>query len=38
LSHNITSPLAMAIAGIFGADVSLAVSIVLVTDLIGANF
>jgi putative effector of murein hydrolase len=38
LSRNITSPLAMAIAGILGADVSLAVSIVVVTGLIGANF
>ena len=38
LSRNITSPLAMAIAGIFGADVSLAVSMVVVTGLIGANF
>lgn len=38
LSRNITSPLAMAIAGILGADVSFAVSIVVVTGLIGANF
>jgi len=38
LSRNITSPLAMAIASILGADVSLAVSIVVVTGLIGANF
>lgn len=38
LSRNITSPLAMAIAGILGADVSLAVSMVVVTGLIGANF
>ena len=38
LSRNITSPLAMAIAGILGADVSLAVSFVVVTGLIGANF
>lgn len=38
LSRNITSPLAMAIATILGADVSLAVSIVVVTGLIGANF
>ena len=35
---NITLPLAMAIAGILGADVSLAVSMVVVTGLIGANF
>jgi len=38
LSRNITSPLAMAIAGILGGDVSLAVSMVVVTGLIGANF
>lgn len=38
LSRNITSPLAMAIAGILGADASLAVSFVVVTGLIGANF
>ena len=38
LSRNITSPLAMAIAGILGADVSLAVSMVVVTGLFGANF
>jgi putative effector of murein hydrolase len=38
LSRNITSPLAMAIASILGADVSLAVSMVVVTGLIGANF
>jgi putative effector of murein hydrolase len=38
LSRNITSPLAMAIAKILGADVSLAVSMVVVTGLIGANF
>ena len=38
LSRNITSPLAMAIAGILGADLSLAVSMVVVTGLIGANF
>jgi putative effector of murein hydrolase/putative effector of murein hydrolase LrgA (UPF0299 family) len=38
LSRNITSPLAMAIAGILGADISLAVSMVVVTGLIGANF
>eukprot|EP00557_Chaetoceros_sp_GSL56_P008334 CAMPEP_0176504902 /NCGR_PEP_ID=MMETSP0200_2-20121128/16200_1 /TAXON_ID=947934 /ORGANISM="Chaetoceros sp., Strain GSL56" /LENGTH=579 /DNA_ID=CAMNT_0017904403 /DNA_START=124 /DNA_END=1862 /DNA_ORIENTATION=+ len=38
LSRNITSPLAMAIASILGADVSLAVSMVVVTGLLGANF
>lgn len=41
LSRNITSPLAMAIAGLFGASaatVSIAVSIVVVTGLFGANF
>ena len=38
LSRNITSPLAMAIAAILGADVSLAVSMVVVTGLLGANF
>ncbi|KAL3908012.1 MAG: hypothetical protein SGARI_003260, partial [Bacillariaceae sp.] len=41
LSRNITSPLAMAIAGILGASsstISLAVSMVVVTGLIGANF
>jgi putative effector of murein hydrolase len=38
LSRNITSPLAMAIANILGGDVSLAVSMVVVTGLIGANF
>jgi putative effector of murein hydrolase len=44
LSRNITSPLAMAIAGILGGAssattiVSLAVSIVVVTGLLGANF
>jgi putative effector of murein hydrolase len=38
LSRNITSPLAMAIASIIGADVSLAVSMVVVTGLFGANF
>jgi putative effector of murein hydrolase len=38
LSRNITSPLAMAIAGILGADESLAVSMVVVTGLLGANF
>jgi putative effector of murein hydrolase len=38
LSRNITSPLAMAIASILGADVSLAVVMVVVTGLFGANF
>jgi len=38
LSRNITSPLAMAIASILGADVSLAVTCVVVTGLLGANF
>ena len=38
LSRNITSPLAMAIAGILGADVLLAVSMAVLTGLIGANF
>jgi putative effector of murein hydrolase len=39
LSRNITSPLAMSIASILGgADVSLAVSMVVITGLIGANF
>ena len=38
LSRNITSPLAMAIASILGADVSLAVTIVVLTGLFGANF
>jgi len=38
LSRNITSPLAMAIAGLVGADPSLAVTMVVVTGLFGANF
>lgn len=38
LSRNITSPLAMAIASILGADMSLAVTIVVLTGLFGANF
>lgn len=38
LSRNITSPLAMAIAAMLGADVSLAVTIVVLTGLYGANF
>lgn len=38
LSRNITSPLAMAIAGILNADASIAVSAVVISGLIGANF
>jgi len=38
LSRNITSPLAMAIAGMLGADASMAVSMVVVSGLFGANF
>lgn len=38
LSRNITSPLAMAIAAILGADISLAVTAVVVTGVFGANF
>ena len=38
LSRNITSPLAMAIASILGANASLAVTMVVVTGLLGANF
>lgn len=38
LSRNITSPLAMAISSILGGDISLAVSMVVITGLIGANF
>lgn len=38
LSRNITSPLAMAIAAVLGADASLAVTIVVLTGLFGANF
>jgi putative effector of murein hydrolase len=38
LSRNVTSPLAIAIAGILGADTSLAVSMVVISGLIGANF
>ena len=38
LSRNITSPLAMAIASMLQADVSLAVSMVVISGLIGANF
>lgn len=38
LSRNITSPLAMAIAGMLGADVGMAVSFVVVSGLLGANF
>lgn len=38
LSRNVTSPLAIAIAGILGANTSLAVSMVVISGLIGANF
>jgi putative effector of murein hydrolase len=38
LSRNITSPLAMAIASMLGANASLAVTMVVVTGLFGANF
>ena len=39
IPRNITSPLAMAIASMLkGSDVSLAVSMVVITGLIGANF
>lgn len=38
LSRNITSPLAMSIAAILGTDTSLAVTMVVLTGLIGANF
>ncbi|CAM9125624.1 unnamed protein product [Choristocarpus tenellus] len=38
LPRNITSPLAMSICGMLGADASLAVAIVVVTGVIGANF
>jgi len=38
LSRNITSPLAMAITGILGGDASFAVSMVVVTGVLGANF
>jgi len=38
LSRNITSPLAMAIASMVQADVSLAVVMVVISGLIGANF
>ena len=38
LSRNITSPLAMAIAAIIGADASLAVTAVVITGVFGANF
>jgi putative effector of murein hydrolase len=38
LSRNITSPLVMTIAGILGADESLAVSMMVVTGLLGADF
>ncbi|CAM9922609.1 unnamed protein product, partial [Hapterophycus canaliculatus] len=38
LSRNITSPLAMAICSMVGADLSLAIAIVVMTGVIGANF
>ncbi|CAM9621547.1 unnamed protein product [Scytosiphon promiscuus] len=38
LSRNITSPLAMAICSMVGADFSLAIAIVVMTGVIGANF
>jgi putative effector of murein hydrolase len=38
LSRNITSPLAMSIAAILGTDTSLAVTMVVLTGLFGANF
>jgi putative effector of murein hydrolase len=38
LSRNITSPLAMAISKLLGGDISLAVTMVVVTGLLGANF
>ena len=38
LSRNITSPLAMSIAAILGTDSSLAVTMVVLTGLVGANF
>lgn len=38
LPRNITSPLAMAISSMLGADTSLAIAIVVITGLIGANF
>jgi putative effector of murein hydrolase len=38
LSRNITSPLAMSIAAILSTDTSLAVTMVVLTGLIGANF
>ncbi|CAN0168087.1 unnamed protein product [Ectocarpus sp. 6 AP-2014] len=38
LSRNITSPLAMAICSLIGADPSLAIAIVVLTGVIGANF
>lgn len=37
ISRNITSPLAIAIASILGADVSYAVTMVVISGLIGAN-
>lgn len=38
LPRNITSPLAMAICSILGADTSLAIAIVVISGVIGANF
>lgn len=38
LSRNITSPLAMAICSMVGADLSLAIAIVVMTGVMGANF
>lgn len=38
LPRNITSPLAMAICSMLGADASLAIAIVVITGVIGANF
>lgn len=38
LPRNITSPLAMAICSMVGADASLAIAIVVITGVIGANF
>ena len=38
VSRQLTSPLAMACAGMLGADVPLAVSMVVITGLLGANF
>jgi putative effector of murein hydrolase/putative effector of murein hydrolase LrgA (UPF0299 family) len=38
LSRNITSPLAIAIAAAIGANASLAVALVVITGILGANF